>query len=316
MSSIRRRNRWVAVILIIFFMPFLGMLYLGKGRRAFVYLALTFGSIGVALWLAAKGFWPRGVGWFPLMYVVVATGAIDSYRIARRYENEFTGPWYSRWYGLVGVCVAFAFAVVCERAFFFEPFRIPSAAMIPTLLVGDYIVVNKFAYGIRLPVVYRTIVDMAEPMRRDVMVFRYPEKPSLNYIKRVIGVPGDTVEYRDKRLRLNAEEVKIDADGEYSYGEIGPGNATSARYREQLDGHPHSILIEPDAPVIQLTGVKQFPYKDKCAFDERGLKCTVPPSHALREILESLSGDYRIAMKYGHKYPSLTARSKLEKACG
>lgn len=276
MPSIRKRNRWVAVILAILFVPFLGMLYLGKGLRAFVYLALTLGSIAVALWLAAKGFWPRGIDWSVLPLIISIVGTIDAYRIARRSENEFAGPCYSRWYGLVGVCVAFAFAVVCERAFLFEPFRIPSGAMIPTLLVGDYIVVNKFTYGVRLPVVYRKFIDVAEPMRGDVLVFRYPEKPSLAYIKRVIGVPGDTVEYRDKRLRLNAGEVKIEADGDYSYGQVGGGYATSARYREQLSGHSHSILIDPDAPVIRLAGVKQFPYKDKCAFDERGFKCMVP----------------------------------------
>jgi signal peptidase I len=127
--------------------------------------------------------------------------------------------------------------------------------------------------------VYRKFIDVSEPMRGDITVFRYPENPSLAYIKRVIGVPGDTVEYRDKRLRLNAEEVKIEADGGYSYGEMGGGYATSTRYREQLSGHSHSILIDSDAPVIQLASVKQFPYKDKCAFDERGFKCTVPPAH-------------------------------------
>jgi signal peptidase I len=73
--------------------------------------------------------------------------------------------------------------------------------------------------------------------------------------------------------------VKVDADGEYSYGEIGRDYVTSSRYREQLNSHPHSILIDPDTPVLQLAAVKQFPYKDKCAYDERGFKCTVPPGN-------------------------------------
>lgn len=279
MTSIRKRRRLVAVVLAILFTSFLSMLYLGKGWRAIVYLALTLGSAGVALWLAAKGLWPRGVDWALLPYVVIAIGAIDSYRIARKYDDKFAGPWYSRWYGLVGVCVATTFVVVCQRAFFFEPFRIPSEAMIPTLLVGDYIVVNKYTYGIRLPVVHRKVANMAEPVRGDVMVFRYPEKPSLDYIKRVIGVPGDTVEYRDKRLCLNGEDVNSESEGEYSFDQGRQQFIVAARYREQLKGRPHSILINPDAPVLQLAAVKQFPYRDKCVYDERGFKCTVPSAH-------------------------------------
>ena len=279
MPSIRKRNRWVAVALSLVFTPFLGMLYLGKAWRALAYLILTIASVVLTLCLASQGLWPRDIHWALPSLLVRIIGAIDAYRIARRYETEFSGPWYSRWYGLVGVCAAFAFAVVCERAFLFEPYRIPSGAMIPTLLVGDYIVVNKFTYGVRLPMVYRKFIDVVEPVRGDVLVFRYPETPTLAYVKRVIGIPGDTVEYRDKRLRLNGEEVKVDADGEYGHSDPGREFATSARYREQLNGHSHSILIDPDTPVLQLAGVKRFPYKDKCAYDERGFKCTVPPGH-------------------------------------
>ena len=93
------------------------------------------------------------------------------------------------------------------RSFLFEPFKIPSGSMIPTLLVGDFILVNKFTYGVRLPVINKKIIDMNSPQRGDVMVFRYPEDPSLDYIKRVVGLPGDTVSYQNKRLTINGKAV-------------------------------------------------------------------------------------------------------------
>ena len=97
------------------------------------------------------------------------------------------------------------------RSFLVEPFKIPSGSMMPTLLVGDFILVNKFTYGIRLPVINDKIVDVNQPQRGDVMVFRFPENPSLDYIKRVVGVPGDKVVYRNKRLTINGEAVEARA---------------------------------------------------------------------------------------------------------
>lgn len=97
--------------------------------------------------------------------------------------------------------------VLVFRSFLFEPFKIPSGSMIPTLLVGDFIVVNKFTYGIRLPVLNKKIIPINEPERGDVVVFRYPPDPNVNYIKRLVGLPGDTVTYRDKQLYVNGELV-------------------------------------------------------------------------------------------------------------
>ena len=93
--------------------------------------------------------------------------------------------------------------VLLFRSFLFEPFKIPSGSMIPTLLVGDFIVVNKFAYGLRLPVAHTKIVPIGEPERGDVVVFRYPVDPKVNFIKRLVGLPGDTLSYRDKQLFVN-----------------------------------------------------------------------------------------------------------------
>lgn len=101
------------------------------------------------------------------------------------------------------------FLVLVLRSFLFEPFQIPSGSMLPTLKIGDFILVNKFDYGLRLPVVGTTVVELGKPERGDVMVFKYPEDPRINFIKRVVAVPGDVVEYRDKVLYINGLELTL-----------------------------------------------------------------------------------------------------------
>ena len=120
------------------------------------------------------------------------------------------------------------------RSFLVEPFKIPSGSMLPTLLVGDFILVNKYTYGIRLPVINVKVLDMNAPQRGEVMVFRYPENPSLDYIKRVVGLPGDDISYRNKRLSMNGVEVEVKPDGEYSYVEAGLSFVTAQRLVETL----------------------------------------------------------------------------------
>jgi signal peptidase I len=129
--------------------------------------------------------------------------------------------------------------VLVIRSFLFEPFRIPSASMTPTLLTGDFIFVNKFAYGLRLPVINTKIVELGEPQRGDVVVFRLPSDPSVNYVKRVVGLPGDVVEYHpaDKRITINGELVPIEMAGPYDEE---PGTTLGW---EQLGEHRHRVLL-------------------------------------------------------------------------
>lgn len=103
--------------------------------------------------------------------------------------------------------------VLLIRSFLFEPFRIPSDSMMPTLLDGDFIFVNKYTYGLRLPVTNTEVVDMGEPQRGDVVVFRLPADPATNYIKRLVGLPGDHVVVRDKRVYINGELQEVRLDG-------------------------------------------------------------------------------------------------------
>ncbi|MGB5601679.1 MAG: signal peptidase I [Gammaproteobacteria bacterium] len=130
------------------------------------------------------------------------------------------------------------------RGFIVEPFRIPSGSMLPSLYIGDFILVNKFAYGIRLPVWNKKIIETGKPERGDVVVFRYPRDPSLDYIKRIVGLPGDHVAYYNKVLYVNGKPIKRDFVGQYE----GPGQSHANNYVEDLQGAKHSILLQPGRP--------------------------------------------------------------------
>lgn len=131
--------------------------------------------------------------------------------------------------------------VLVVRSFLFEPFRIPSSSMVPTLLVGDFIFVNKYRYGLRLPVLHTKILEIGEPERGDVVVFRLPADPSTNYIKRLVGLPGDTVRYQNRQLFINDEPVSTSALGAYTE-DSQPG---SLLYNERLGEAEHNILLMP-----------------------------------------------------------------------
>ena len=127
------------------------------------------------------------------------------------------------------------------RGFVVEPFRIPSGSMLPSLYIGDFILVNKFAYGIKVPVINKKILELSSPERGDVVVFRYPRDPSLDYIKRVIGLPGDHIAYYKKVLYVNSKPVARDFVGQYE----GPGQTYASEYNEKLEGAEHAILLLP-----------------------------------------------------------------------
>lgn len=139
--------------------------------------------------------------------------------------------------------------VLVVRSFLAEPFRIPSESMLPTLEVGDFIVVNKFSYGVRLPVLHSEVVDLGEPERGDVVVFRYPRQPSVNYIKRIVGLPGDQIAYYNRRLFVNGDPVPVERLGPYAV----PGNDGERliEFRERLGAKTHSMLLDPDGRSLE-----------------------------------------------------------------
>jgi len=141
--------------------------------------------------------------------------------------------------------------VLLLRSFVVEPFRIPSSSMVPTLLVGDFILVNKFAYGFRLPVVHTKVIPISEPARGDVLVFRYPPDPSKDFIKRVVGLPGDEVLYRDKQLSINGKQVPIESLGVYTDEGI-PAFEAALKFNETLGEKVHPIIVVRDRGSLNL----------------------------------------------------------------
>jgi signal peptidase I len=161
------------------------------------------------------------------------------------------------------------------RSFLFEPFKIPSGSMMPTLLVGDLILVNKFQYGLRLPVINTKITEGSPPQRGDVMVFRYPPKPSLDYIKRVVGIPGDEVAYLNKRLTINGQVIQTVAVPEFFDEDT---MRYFKQYEETLGGHRHKLLNDDDRPAF-IPGADDFVFKQNCRYSVEGVVCKVPAGH-------------------------------------
>lgn len=141
------------------------------------------------------------------------------------------------------------------RSFLAEPFRIPSESMMPTLLIGDFLLVNKFTYGVRLPVINKKIIEINEPQRGDIVVFRFPKDPTVDYIKRVIGLPGDKVAYYGKKLFINDKPVELLPLGVYEGTGQGRNMNGSLHLEEDLTGVKHSILVQNDAQTIEGTYV-------------------------------------------------------------
>lgn len=210
-----------------------------------------------------------------LFYLVLATGGIwliDHFFLKKRRAADAKDPWWVEYGASFFPVILFVFIL---RSFLVEPFQIPSPSMVPTLQIGDFILVNKFAYGIRLPIINKKIVDIGQPKRGDVMVFRYPVDPSKDYIKRVIGLPGDTVAYQNKRLTINGHPVETRQIGDYLHAER---RYYSHQFIEQHGEAQYHTLNDPDAPAA-IPGAANFPYRENCSYNNAGVMCTVPPGH-------------------------------------
>jgi signal peptidase I len=206
----------------------------------------------------------------------IAKTEIHGQEMSEAHGSILMQPWWLDWTaGLFPVIVI----VFLLRSFLFEPFKIPSGSMIPTLWVGDLILVNKFTYGVRLPVINTKIIEMNNPQRGDVMVFRYPPKPSFDYIKRVIGTPGDEVSYLNKKLTINGKPLSKEVLPDFF-------DEDSLRYSKQFEeivtsekGEvKHRLLNDEDRPAF-IPGADPFAFRENCLYSAEGVVCKVPAGH-------------------------------------
>ena len=261
---------------------FLGGWYFGKWTGNFALLLLILTFVTFAYWLAERfHFAPRRLAAAATLerqdaerrdrLAKQGITKVDD-NVAQARETLLMQPWWLDWTaGLFPVILV----VFLLRSFLFEPFKIPSGSMIPTLLVGDLILVNKFHYGVRLPVINKKIIANHDPQRGDVMVFRYPVDPTMDYIKRVVGVPGDEVAYINKQLTINGKPAVLQSLPDF-YEE------DSQRYfpqlSEVLSGVPHKILNDKNRPP-GVVPFESFPDKGNCRYSPEGVTCKVPAGH-------------------------------------
>ena len=263
------------------------------GYGASWYFGLVDGNFSLLLFLAAV---VTGIYWLAERFyflpqrrhAVVALEAATFQRHAELAEKGITKvdtdinearnrlimqPWWLDWTaGLFPVIIV----VFLLRSFLFEPFKIPSGSMIPTLIINDLILVNKFHYGVRLPVINLKVLDNNSPQHGDVMVFRYPPKPSLDYIKRVVGLPGDDVAYLNKKLTINGKPLKQTTLPDFF-------DEDTMRYSKQFEetttaNKKYRLLNDDDRPAF-IPGTEDFPYKQNCRYSSEGVVCKVPEGH-------------------------------------
>jgi signal peptidase I len=269
-----------------FLVVFLGGWYFGKWSGNFSLLLLILTVVTFGYWLAERFLFAprRATAAATLEQQDAARRAklagqgitkVDD-NVAQARETLLAQPWWLDWTaGLFPVILV----VFLLRSFLFEPFKIPSGSMIPTLLVGDLILVNKYHYGIRLPVINKKIIANHDPQRGDVMVFHFPKDPSIDYIKRVVGVPGDEVSFREQRIYLNGAAVPIeqlpppgfyDEDLRQYFPE----------FKEKLGETEHNILLNPRSqPFYGAEDKIAFPFRENCRYSAEGVTCKVPPGH-------------------------------------
>ena len=262
---------------------YLGGWFLGFWTGNFALLLFTLTVVTLVYWLAERfRFKPaREAAATSLLQQDAARRSTLAQQGIAKVDGDVEGarqkllmqPWWLDWTAGLFPVILIVFLL---RSFLFEPFKIPSGSMIPTLLVGDLILVSKFHYGIRLPVINKKIIDNNPVQRGDVMVFRYPVDPRQDYIKRVVGLPGDEVSFMNQKLSVNGQPVETKPIGEF-YDEDSLRYAP--QFTEKLGTVEHKILAEPKRNAYYGPDPKRFPMAENCRYVPEGVTCKVPAGH-------------------------------------
>ena len=264
----RRPSKWIAAVLGLFIQP-AGMLYVARPGWAAAYLALALIIVLGNMFVLRD----RELAGNAIALLVAIICAIHAYHLARD-SRVLRRPWYSRWYGLVGIVAAFAALVLGTRAFLFEPLRFLSGSMTPSIEPRAHLIVKKWGYGnYGAYGMHFMRTGMSSEVRRgDIIVFEYPENTALSYAQRVVGLPGDRISYYNKRLKVNDQEAPRRRIGDYVHKDRA---IRTLQYLERLGDREYPILIEAEAPAA-IASVKAFPFDERCAYTTEGLSCQVP----------------------------------------
>lgn len=261
---------WLAALLNLLAAP-LGFLYIARPRWALGYFA-------VMAVLSLIGFFHVFGGTLDVVHAlagipIAIAGAMIAYRNARQ-APERDRPWYSRWSGLLGIFAAFTFIILVIRVFLYEPFRAPSTSMAPTLRPGANLIVQKFGFGHFSTMGFRLGQQpISAPVKRgDILAFDFPVDPAQTFLKRVVGLPGDQVVYRDKQVFVNGRDSRLQRLGDY----FDPETPQSfQRYRNRLDDTEFDTLQLEHRPSIA-AAPKEFEFREQCSYSADGFSCTVP----------------------------------------
>jgi signal peptidase I len=263
---------------------YLGGWYLGHWSGNFSLLLFVLTLVTLAYWLAERfHFAPRRLEAARQLEVQDQARRAELARqgitrvdgdITQARQALLAQPWWLDWTAGLFPVILLVFLL---RSFLLEPFKIPSGSMIPTLLVGDLILVNKYHYGVRLPVVNTKLIANNDPKRGDVIVFRYPVDPRIDYIKRVVAIPGDEVSYINQRLYLNGQPVPVESLPDFYDDE---SLRYAPQFKEKLGDVEHRILVDPKR--IQFYGSleqSRFAFRENCRYNAEGISCKVPQGH-------------------------------------
>ncbi len=261
---------WLAALLTVLAAP-LGFLYIARPRWALGYFAVMAALSLIGFFHVFGGTLAvvRALAGIP----IAIAGAMIAYRNARQ-APERDRPWYSRWSGLLGIFAAFTFIFSVISVFLYEPFTAPSTSMAPALRPGANFIVQKLGYGhfstMGFQLGRRPI--SAAIKRGDVLAFDFPVDPAQTYLKRVVGLPGDQVVYRDKQLFVNGRDSRLQRLEDYLDPEA---PLFFQRYRNRLDDTEFDTLQLENRPSI-VAAPKEFEFREQCSYSADGFSCTVP----------------------------------------
>lgn len=259
---------WIAVVLSVASAP-LGLLYAGRPRWAGTFFVATTTIAILAFLRAFAGVSDTIMGVLEIAAAIV--GIILAYRAAKT-APERIRPRYTRWYGLLAIAGAFAITAIAFRIWVYEPFKIPSTAMSPTAEIGSRVIVQKFGYG-HFSTYGFTLGSrpISAPLHRgDVIVFDYPVDPAETYIKRIVGLPGDQVVYRDKHLFVNGVDTRVRQLDDYLRPDL---PRYSQRFLDKLDGTTFATLQDD---VQRTPEPSNFAFRDHCTYTKNEVRCDVP----------------------------------------